>query len=258
MKIKVCTMTVNDWYKEIVKYGVQTIRNYCLSNNYEFVIDDEGKATVYDKSRDPPWFKIKVLQKNLTDCDYCVWIDADSQILNPDKKIEYLIDTYLKDKDILIGIEGRSGGINTGVMIWRNCDYSHKILERIWNNEEDYRRDFHEQSSLQWLLDHNVDNLQERLVALPPYLQHELFSFWFMYFPESCFILHAARCSHDREGFIYTMDSYCPIKMDEESEEDYQSRMKWLKDSNLCRKDIDYDLAGIWRPTKRSARNKNR
>jgi hypothetical protein len=255
MKIKVCTMAFNNWYKEIVKYGIQTIKNYCSKNNYKFIIDNEDIDTVYDKSRDPPWFKIKVIEKNLNECDYLVWIDADTHVMNPNKKIEYLIERYLENKSILIAREGRSDSINTGVMIWRNSDYTKSILNEVWNNKENFDQSFHEQASLHNLYDRNINNLQSEMVVIPGHLQYELFSYWFMYHPDTCFIIHAARCAHDREGFIYTMDIFCPLKMIEESDQQYTTRIAWLKNAERCRKDIEEHTTGGGKLPSISARN---
>jgi hypothetical protein len=52
------------------------------------------------------------------------------------------------------------------------------------------------------------------------------------------------------------MDTYCPIKLDEETEEEYLERIKWLKTPEICRKDIDSFINGNNIERKYSARCK--
>ena len=39
MKILVCTMVINDWYYDIVKYAIKNLTTYCDKHNYELIID---------------------------------------------------------------------------------------------------------------------------------------------------------------------------------------------------------------------------
>lgn len=252
MRITVCTLAYNDWYREIVKYSIENMRNYCKNHGYEFFCDIEDKF-----DREPPWYKILLIKKLLSDCDYCVWIDADTQILKMEVKLEYFIEKYLGKKDVLVGTQ-LGNVLNTGVMFFRNCNDNIKLLDLIWNNDSsNFDIHFHEQSSFSNIYTRNLQEYQNRIVILGPNLQNEFLSYWFMYYPNSCFIMHAARCAHDREGFIFTMDLFCPIKMIEENEEQYLSRLEWMKDEKKCRKTIDSWISGI-NPKKRigSARNK--
>ena len=38
---------------------------------------------------------------------------------------------------------------------------------------------------------------------------------------------------------MYMMDAYCPLKLDEENNDEYLERIQWLT-TEICRKDIDY------------------
>lgn len=241
MKIIICTLAVNDWYREVVKYNIINLRNYCDKHGYTFVYDNESVDTVYIKNgdvlRDPPWYKIKLIKKILLDnpdIDYCIWIDADSHLLNSDIKMESFIEKYMctnvkKQSHMLVAKEARSDDVlNTGVMFVKNSQYSINMLNLIWDNSNECNRAMHEQASLSNLYQLNIKNLKDNIVVLTPDLQNEFLSYWYMYTPGNCFIMHATRCSHDIQGFIFTMDLFCPIKMDEESVEQYEKRMKWL------------------------------
>jgi len=288
MKITVCMIAINMWYQEIVKYNIENVKQYCLKHNYKFVVDlgvsypedvkpysdiiqniDENitQTTVYDGSRDCPWYKIKLVEKCLDMFDaqcanqdndsYVVWIDADSHLLNNNQMLEDYITRYQQGKHMLLAKEGNPGIIlNTGVMFVRNTEYSRKILGMVWNNDKSFDKNFHEQASLGQLYIENVENIQENIVVLHPCLQYEFLCYWYMYEPNKSFIIHAARCAHEREGFIYTMDMFCPVRLREESDEEYKNRMEWLYDREKCVKDISVWRSGGSIKRNRSARNK--
>jgi hypothetical protein len=253
MKIAVCSLYINDWYREIVKYGKKTLDLYCEKHGYYFIYEtEEMKDNVFVKfresepHRDIPWYKIKLLQKiseQESEFEFVVWIDADATICNPDITLESFIEKYLTpDKDILLGRDPNSS-LNTGVMFIRNTEFSRKLLTCIWNNTDgDYQKNLHEQAALGELYLKNYEGCAEKMIVLDPSFQNEFLTYWYSYYP-GIFIYHATRCAHDRKGFVFTIDMYTPIKMDEESEEQFQYRNKWLTTESECRKDIDYALA---------------
>ena len=125
-KICVCTLAINDWYREIVKYSLRNMKNYCDKHNYSFYWEGDE---IYDNERDPPWYKIKLIQKLLQKKEYdvIVWIDADSHILDMDVKLEKYLDMMTDDIQILIGAENNNPVIfNTGVMFIKNNIFSER------------------------------------------------------------------------------------------------------------------------------------
>ena len=50
MKIIVCTLAINDWYQDIVRYGLRNLKKYCNTHNYTCMIDYGKDDTVYDKT----------------------------------------------------------------------------------------------------------------------------------------------------------------------------------------------------------------
>jgi len=225
VKVAICTLCINDWYHEIVKYGVETIRRYAKQHNYDFHICNE----VYKNegcSRELPWYKILAIQKILPKYDIVFWIDADGFIMTPEKSIEYFLN-ILGDKDILCARDWNNE-LNTGVMIIKNTPFVHGILYEIWNNKEEFDRNFHEQASMGEIYEHNRLNSREKILVIPFENQNILYNFWPNYRTNEQFFLHIARCAHDRIGFIQTMDVYCPIPMNEDVPGEYEDRMNWL------------------------------
>jgi hypothetical protein len=244
MKIAVCSLYINKWYMDIVKYGKISLEKYCNKHGYDFHFETESTSGgVYDGKRDIPWYKIQLLLKILNnyDYDYVIWNDADSHIVNYDKKLENFIDE-MGDKDILVARDWKSI-LNTGTMFIRNCDYTKQLLTAIWNNDKPSDPKLHEQSSLGDIYQKNINDAQNHIMILPLHRQNDFLSYWYSYFPGKCFILHATRCSHDRPGFIFTMDMFCTVKMDEETNEQFEKRQLWLI-SSQAREDIEHYLNG--------------
>ena len=260
MKIVVCSLAINDWYKEIVKYSLKNMKQYCEKHDYICVIEDETTPNcVYNTTRAPCWFKIKLITKILTehnDCDYVTWIDADCQILKSDIKLEYLIDKYFND-DIDITLTQDNEVLNTGFMIIKNTQFTLDLMNKIWDNPSvsDFFNDFHEQSSFAniYISDHDV---QKRVKIIPYGIKDELITYWGNYYPGKHFLIHCARCSNNHLSFMYMMDMYYPYKLDEETDEEYKDRFEWFNNINMCRKDIDAWLRNEYVARRYSARCK--
>jgi hypothetical protein len=245
MKIAVCSLYINPWYRDIVKYGKISLEKYCDKHDYDFYYEtEETKNGVYDAKREIPWYKILFILKLLKnkEYDYIVWNDADSQIVNYEKKLESFITNEMGDKDILTARDWNSV-LNTGTIFIRNTDFSRDLLQNVWDNKHPFRADLHEQASLGEIYTRNENGEQDHIVILPHHRQNEFLTYWYSYYPGQCFIFHASRCSHDRKGFIFTMDMFCTVKMDEETEEQYLDRQDWLNTSR-AREDINYYLKG--------------
>jgi len=249
MKVAVCTLCINEWYAEIVRYGVQTTKNYAEKHGYDFYVCND----VYDGTRDYPWYKIKAIQKILPKYDFVFWIDADGFIEKPELDITHFINEYLKDKDILCARDWNNT-LNTGIMVIRNSPFVHALLYEVWNNTEKYNIDFHEQASMGQIYDANRLNSKTKIEIIPFEDQHILYCFWANYYPDRQFFVHIARCAFDPVGFVCTLDNYCPIRMDEDKPGEYEDRINWLTNTEKCRKDTEEWLnhTGIGRASTRS------
>jgi hypothetical protein len=248
MKIAVCSLYIQPWYREVTKYGKRSMEKYCEKNGYDFIYETEDTEDgVYDGKRDYPWYKIQLLLKVLKnkDYDFVVWNNADSMIINYDKKLESFIDKDLCHKDILVARDWNST-LNTGTVFVRNCLYSCLLLRMIWENTPS-NKNLHEQSSLSDIYTRNDFFAQDRIVVLPLHRQNDFLSYWYSYSPSNCFIIHATRCSHDIPGFIFTMDMFCTLKMDEETDEQYKDRLDWLNSSRCLEDNEHYRNGGLRR-----------
>jgi hypothetical protein len=86
-----------------------------------------------DTTRPPAWSKIQAVKHLLTDegCDWVMWTDADTVIMNSDIRIE---DFLPQDptKDLLVGSDN-GGGYNSGVFLVRNSPWALQFLDDWWN-----------------------------------------------------------------------------------------------------------------------------
>lgn len=259
MKITVCTLAINEWYREIVSYSIKNLQHYSNEHNYNFVFQDENSQdTVYDKKRAPCWYKIKLIEKILQEdnCDYIVWIDADTQVLKHEMKLEYFIEKYFKDETELV-LTMDTNILNTGVMFIKNSEFNKNLMKKIWENSSDYFVDFHEQTSLADLYVNDKD-IAKHIEVIPYGIKDEIVVYWGNYYPNKHFLIHCARCSNDLLGFMYMMDLYYPFKLDEETEDEFQARINWLTNIDVCRGDIDKWLKQEYIPRNYSARCKKK
>ena len=243
MKVAVCTLCINDWYLDIVRYGVKTIEDYAKRHAYDFYICNE----VYDGSRDYPWYKILAIQKILPKYDYVFWIDADGHVLKPELSIKYFIENYLNEKDLLCAKDWNNT-LNTGVMIIKNTPFIHCLLYEVWNNKESFEKSFHEQASMGQIYDSNRLDSKSHIEIIPWNMQYVLYNFWPNFYPGKQFFIHIARCSHDPVGFMTTLDVYCPIRMSEDVEGEYEDRLEWLSDPVRSRQDTENCINKIGMP----------
>jgi len=234
MKIVVCTLSINDWYTDIVKYSLKNIKTYSELHKYDYVIN-HGED-IFDKKRKEPWYKIKLIQHifNTKEFDYLLWIDADCQIMKHDVKLEYFIDKYFNNDNIDLVLTQDTNILNTGVMFFKNTEFNRNLLDEIWNFEtDDYFKDFHEQTALAEIFQTDME-ARNKITIIPYGKKDELVVYWGNYFPNKSFLVHSARCSSDPLAFMYMMDLFYIFKLQEETYEDYKERLEWLMNPDLC------------------------
>lgn len=256
MAVVICSLYINEWYRNIVKYGKISLEHYCEKHGYTFYSETEHTPNgIYSgkyiencyENRDIPWYKIALLRRvfeQYMNADYIVWIDADSQIVNYDITIPEIMDMYSCGRDILVARDAKNI-INTGVIILKNTLYSYDLLRRVWENTQTIDPQTHDQGSLISLYTRNDSFEQDHITILPLYLQNIFLSYWYMYYPGQCFIMHIMKQSHHNVyDFLFTMDMFCTVKMQEETPEQFKARQRWLCTEELCRADIEHYRQG--------------
>ena len=136
--MKICVLSFYTDNYEIGKLIEPLHRVYCLKNNYDYKCFYE--IPDYLKNRHPAWCKIHYLLEMLKlEYDYIFWIDADAFFCNFDMKIEEWIKP---NKNLILARDAGANFsqwnkykhlINSGVMIFKNTEWSKTILEFILN-----------------------------------------------------------------------------------------------------------------------------
>jgi hypothetical protein len=116
-------------------------KKYCEKYNidYRFYF---GRAS----KRHAQWDKIQCLIQTLPDYDYVVWMDSDTIFNNFETSLNDLI-LNNKEFDVLFCsdvcyTEGVTHlMVNTGVMIFKNTEWSYNLLTKVWNSVPNYNID---------------------------------------------------------------------------------------------------------------------
>jgi hypothetical protein len=226
MKIGVCTLAIGDDYRKSLYYCIRDLDKYCEKHGYELTREIES----YD-NREPMWNKIKLLEKKIKDYDYLVWIDADIQIHDMEKPLEFFISNYMGSNDIMLATDC-GNEYNTGMWFFTCSDYSKKILSLIYHFPT-LAGKFHEQGVFKQLYDKNIFKLQNRCFILPE-VDQRLFNPSFFTFQTGDFCLHYMGIKIPSTLSFATRKHY-PRKLDNEGDEEYKNRM-------ICDKEIRDNL----------------
>lgn len=166
----------------------QINRDYCNIFNIEYyceknesvinsVIESEGAGLPgFPGGRAKQWYKIHQIKNELLTkkFDYIVFIDSDAAIVNKKVDIRRFINRHA-DKDLIIGSDMnfrdyRNDRINTGVMIFKNTEWSINFLERVWRTGNDIARGlfrwdiWHEQTIISILLYINSSDFEKAAI----------------------------------------------------------------------------------------------
>lgn len=138
LKIKVVSSHCGDFkQKDII---TKNYSEYCDKHGYELVLNFSATITSRQGIKDAMllyWMKIDEIKKNLTDCDYLLWLDTDTFILDKSKPLEHYISADF-DFDLLITCENC---IQTGAYFFKNTEWSHGLIDKMMAYNEKYNID---------------------------------------------------------------------------------------------------------------------
>lgn len=137
MRICVVNLTTKEIIDDVYSSNLNK-KKYCekYKLDYRFYV---GRAS----KRHAQWDKIQCVMQNLPEYDYIVWIDSDAIFNNFNISIINLINNN-KEYDALFCSdvcysEGQNHLlVNTGVMIFKNTEWSFDILDKVWNSVGEY------------------------------------------------------------------------------------------------------------------------
>jgi hypothetical protein len=119
------------------KLTVTNMQEYCSRHGYEFIakLDGWSGRPWNTNTWEPTWLKVDMAQSELSGCDWLVWLDIDVMVLNMTTRMESLLGdganmVATAPFEPCIGC-GRPVH-NTGIFFFRNCKWSHDILDQWW------------------------------------------------------------------------------------------------------------------------------
>jgi len=224
MKIAVVTLAIGEEYKEMVKFGRDSLKIYCIKNKYDIIEEDE-----YDESRQIFWAKIPLIIKTIESniYDYVVWIDADTMIMNDNLKLEVYIEKYINDsKNILMCIDNGLA-FNTGVWFLKSDSYSKDILKLTYDQTQFLDNRLPEQDAFCDLFNKNILNLQDKCVILPVSDQYMFNSSMYDY-KNNGLLIHFLGIKK-KEWMMQVMRDHFPYRIENENSWDYSRRKRFIK-----------------------------
>ena len=88
------------------------------------------------------WNKVRVVMDmlNRTGHEWIMWLDTDAVVTNRSVTVEDIvtdaqISSNLGTVDLILCNDIGGWEVNTGVMLWRNSNWSREILQQLWNME---------------------------------------------------------------------------------------------------------------------------
>lgn len=174
---------------------------YAAKHGYRVV----DQSHLIDTSRPPAWSKIPAVSDLLRSgrCDWVMWTDADTIIMNSDVRVEDFIPAD-DNVDLLVGSDDYGGGYNSGVFLLRRSPWSLSFLERWWA-----MTDYVRPPGLSLSGDNNamkalLADLPEfdRKVRSPPRCTFNSFA-WFLTVGQSAYVM-----DHLEEQEWYMSDNY--------------------------------------------------
>ena len=140
-EIAIATIVAGNDYEKLVQQGTKTKIEYAKKQKYKLVI----QKSVLDPSRPIPWSKILLIANILEDSkvDWVFWTDADSLIMNYEKRLEdFLDDRY----DLILSQD--FNGINTGQFFIKNSTWSKQFLRDVYSHKDLIHHPNWEQSAI--------------------------------------------------------------------------------------------------------------
>jgi len=120
---------VSLYTKEIADYAIHSensIKEYCDKQGYSFYVYRES----LDKNGSPNWSKSQALLNHIDDHDYIVWMDSDTLIFNPEKKLESIIEKAPKKFILATKDIGDNCMLNSGVFFLKSHQYTKNLITK--------------------------------------------------------------------------------------------------------------------------------
>lgn len=231
---KICLTTLTDedqqsWWQRWIRWrdfdGIlaMTWQNKLqYANKYGYYLFDESEHL--DHSRPPSWSKITAARRLLMEenCTWVWWLDADTVIMNSEKRVEDFLPTSDAPQDLILS-QDNLGGYNAGGWLIRNSPYALEFLEEWWNKKEFVKPHGLAKSG-------DNDAFKDILRTLPEFDQH---------------ILVPPRCTFNSFTYFLTEDRLQSILSQPEGSEGSLTQQIWYQNEAFYHKgDLLAHVAG--------------
>jgi hypothetical protein len=187
LRIGIISMT-DEKYKPVVELTIHVNAQYAQYHGYIFGIKQREK----ESWAETVWEKIPILREYLSQFDWLMWIDADAMVMDHRVKIEDLIEKAGEEKDLIISAD--LNGLNAGVFLLRNCEWSHQYLKHVDEHKPNYiGLKYPEQMAMDACIPYGT-NLQH-VAYLPQWLLNQ---FWIQWIPGDFIIHHSGGSVEDK------------------------------------------------------------
>jgi hypothetical protein len=125
--LKICVVTLyTDEIAQYARLGAVNKERYAARHRYTSVTYTHS----FDPGRSPAFSKLTAIGNHLAEHDWVFWTDADSLVMNPATRLEWII-RRAKDRDMILTWEKGGAPVNTGQWLVRNTAWSRAALERL-------------------------------------------------------------------------------------------------------------------------------
>lgn len=100
---------------------------YADLHGYDLIVDDG----IVDKNRPTSWSKLLAMRKYLPDYDFLLYVDIDTIIMNPEHRLEDIVD-YNYDQMLAAD----KNGLNCGVWMVRNTPWMLWFIDEMWSQDQ--------------------------------------------------------------------------------------------------------------------------
>jgi|GEM_PF-6702361 len=111
---------------EFAIYSEKSIKDYCQKQGYSFYVYRES----LDRNGSPNWSKSQALLNHIDNHDYIVWMDSDTLIFNPEKKLESIIEKAPKKFILATKDIGDHCMLNSGVLFFKSHQYTKNLITK--------------------------------------------------------------------------------------------------------------------------------
>ena len=118
-------------YDNILELTWKSKQAYAAKHGYHLY----DSSDIVEKGRPAQWSKIKAVQRLFAadqNCDWVLWMDADTLFMNTEKKIEDFLPSD-PDKDLVVAKDVPNPGYNSGSWLVKNSEWGRNFLQKWWD-----------------------------------------------------------------------------------------------------------------------------